>query len=71
VRLGIISDTHGKLPPEVFEVFEAVDHIFHAGDVGSENILTDLEALAPVTAVYGNTPALMCAYSFFGADNML
>ncbi len=39
----------------MFEVFEAVDHIFHAGDVGSENILTDLEALAPVTAVYGNT----------------
>ena len=55
MRLGIISDTHGKLPPEVFEVFEGVDHIFHAGDVGSEDILTDLEALAPVTAVYGNT----------------
>ena len=55
MRLGIISDTHGKLPPEVFEVFEGVDHIFHAGDVGSEDILTDLEALAPLTAVYGNT----------------
>jgi putative phosphoesterase len=55
VRLGIISDTHGKLPSEVFEVFEGVDHIFHAGDVGSEDILIDLEALAPLTAVYGNT----------------
>ena len=55
MRLGIISDTHGKLPSEVFEVFEGVDHIFHAGDVGSEDILIDLEALAPLTAVYGNT----------------
>lgn len=55
MRLGIISDTHGTLPPEVFEVFEGVDHILHAGDVGSADILTELEALAPVTAVYGNT----------------
>ena len=55
MRLGIISDTHGTLPPEVFQVFEGVDHILHAGDVGSADILTELEALAPVTAVYGNT----------------
>ena len=55
MRLGIISDTHGTLPPEVFQVFEGVDHILHAGDVGSAEILTELEALAPVTAVYGNT----------------
>ena len=53
--LGIISDTHGKLLPEVFEVFKGVDRILHAGDVGSADILTELEALAPVTAVYGNT----------------
>lgn len=55
MRLGIISDTHGTLPPEVFEVFKSVDHILHAGDVGSAHILTELEALARVTAVYGNT----------------
>ena len=55
MRLGIISDTHGLLRPEVFEVFRAVDHILHGGDVGASAILTDLEALAPVTAVYGNT----------------
>jgi hypothetical protein len=54
VRLGIISDTHGKLRPEVFDVFAEVQHILHAGDVGSADILTELEALAPVTAVYGN-----------------
>jgi putative phosphoesterase len=55
VRLGVISDTHGLLRPEVFDAFEGVDHILHAGDVGKPGIISDLEALAPVTAVYGNT----------------
>jgi len=55
MRLGIISDTHGLLRPEVFEVFREVDHILHAGDIGPLDILTGLEAIAPVTAVYGNT----------------
>ena len=55
MRLGVISDTHGLLRREVFDVFREVDHIFHAGDIGSLSLLTELEALAPVTAVYGNT----------------
>jgi len=55
MRLGVISDTHGLLRPQVFEAFAQVDHILHAGDVGPATILTELEALAPVTAVYGNT----------------
>jgi putative phosphoesterase len=55
VRIGIISDTHGLLRPGVFEVFSEVDHIVHAGDIGSTDILSELETLAPVTAVYGNT----------------
>jgi len=55
VRLGIISDTHGLLRPQVFDVFREVDRILHAGDVGPADLLTDLETLAPVTAVYGNT----------------
>lgn len=54
MRLGVISDTHGLLRPEVFEVFKEVDHILHAGDVGRPEILIELEAIAPVTAVYGN-----------------
>ena len=54
MRLGIIADTHGLLRPEVFEVFAEVDHILHAGDIGSPDLLTELEAIAPVTAVYGN-----------------
>ena len=55
MRLGVISDTHGLLRPEVFDAFAEVDHILHAGDVGPLDLLTELEAIAPVTAVYGNT----------------
>lgn len=55
MRLGIISDTHGLLRPEVFEVFREVDLIVHAGDIGDLDVLTELEAIAPVIAVWGNT----------------
>lgn len=55
MRLGIIADTHGLLRPEVFEVFAGVDRIIHAGDIGPLDLLTELEAIAPVLAVYGNT----------------
>ena len=55
MRLGVISDTHGLLRPEVFEVFREVDHILHAGDVGGWELIVELQAVAPVTAVYGNT----------------
>ena len=55
MRLGIISDTHGLLRPQVFDVFRTVDHILHGGDVGTREILGELQAIAPVTAVYGNT----------------
>lgn len=55
MRLGIISDTHGLLRPEVFDVFREVDHILHAGDVGAWELIVELQAVAPVTAVYGNT----------------
>jgi len=55
VRLGVISDTHGMLRAEVFDVFRAVDHILHGGDVGRWDVIVELQALAPVTAVYGNS----------------
>ena len=54
MRLGIISDTHGLLRPEAFDVFRQVDHILHGGDVGKWEVMIDLQAIAPVTAVYGN-----------------
>jgi putative phosphoesterase len=55
MRLGVIADTHGLLRPEVFSAFSEVDHILHAGDLGPIDLLAELEALAPVTAVYGKT----------------
>jgi hypothetical protein len=58
MRLGIISDTHGKLRPEVFDLFAEVDHILHGGDVGPVALLDRLAELAPVTAVYGNVDGL-------------
>ncbi len=58
MRLGVISDTHNHLRPAVFEVFAQVDHILHAGDIGRLDVLTELEALASVTAVYGNTDGM-------------
>ena len=54
VLVGLISDTHGLLRPEVFEALEGVDQILHAGDVG-EGVLVELQAIAPVRAVFGNT----------------
>lgn len=53
-RLGIISDTHGYLPDQTLRVFGYVDMILHAGDVGSETILSTLAKIAPVVAVRGN-----------------
>ncbi len=53
--IGLISDTHGQLRPGVFEALDGVERIFHAGDVGPVDILVELEAIAPVTAVHGNT----------------
>jgi putative phosphoesterase len=57
-RIGVISDTHGRVHPRVFELFAGVDHILHAGDIGAEEVLIDLRAIAPVTAVRGNVDEL-------------
>ena len=54
MTIGVISDNHGYLHPKVFSVFEGVDLILHAGDIGSEDIITTLETLAPVQAIHGN-----------------
>ena len=53
--VGLISDTHGLLRPEVHEALAGVELILHAGDVGGDDILIELEQIAPVHAVYGNT----------------
>ena len=53
--VGLISDTHGLLRPEVHQALQGVDLILHAGDVGGQEILDELRIIAPVHAVYGNT----------------
>ena len=60
MRIGVISDTHGLLRPEVRDVFRGVDHILHAGDVGGVAVLEGLAAIAPVTACAGNIDGWRC-----------
>lgn len=52
--IGLISDTHGLLRPEVHRALTGVDLILHAGDVCGDDILDELALIAPVEAVYGN-----------------
>ena len=52
--IGIISDTHGRLPLSLTEAFNGVDLIIHAGDIGEQKILDALEEIAPTVAVRGN-----------------
>ncbi len=54
MKIGIISDTHGHLDPQILKIFKGVDHILHAGDIGYPSIILELEHVAPVTAVLGN-----------------
>ena len=54
-KIGIISDTHGLLRPEVIHEFKDVDMIIHAGDIGSNDVLESLESVANVYCVRGNT----------------
>jgi len=54
VRIGLISDTHGLLRPDVHTAFAGVDRILHAGDVCGDEILDELALIAPVEAVFGN-----------------
>lgn len=55
--IGLISDTHGLVRPSVHEALAGAELILHAGDVGGEEILAELETIAPVRAVFGNTDA--------------
>ena len=55
MRVGVLSDTHGLLRPEVLPLLAGCDRILHAGDVGGREILTRLGEIAPVLAVRGNT----------------
>ena len=54
MRIGIVSDTHGLLRPEVLAALKGVERILHLGDVGKASVLEGLAQIAPVTAVRGN-----------------
>ena len=54
MKIGVVSDTHGLLRPEVIPALAAVDHILHLGDVGKYSILEELAKVAPVHAIRGN-----------------
>ena len=54
MKLGIISDTHGYVHPQIAALFDGVECILHAGDVDTEDALLELQAIAPVIAARGN-----------------
>jgi putative phosphoesterase len=54
MKIGVVSDTHGLLRPQVVEALAGVERILHLGDVGKISVLKELERIAPVTAVRGN-----------------
>lgn len=53
-RVGVISDTHGLMRPEALAALSGCRHIVHAGDIGPQHIIDQLERIAPVVAVRGN-----------------
>ncbi len=55
MEIGVVSDTHGRLAPQALTALTGVELILHAGDIGSESILTRLATVAPVLAIHGNT----------------
>jgi putative phosphoesterase len=54
IRIGVIADTHGLFDPAIRRHFKGVDHIIHAGDIGNQSVIEQLEQIAPATAVSGN-----------------
>ena len=63
-KIGVVSDTHGLLRPEVLPLLAGSEHILHLGDVGDPEILGVLARIAPVTAIRGNVDG-------FGACSLL
>ena len=59
MKIGVISDTHNFFDPKIPRLFDGVEHILHAGDVGAAFITFQLEQIAPVTAVLGNTDSFL------------
>ena|SRR5690554_6231572 len=58
IKIGLISDTHSFLDPQVFDYFADRDEIWHAGDFGTIEIADELKKIAPLIGVYGNIDGL-------------
>jgi len=54
IKIGLLSDTHGYLGDYVYRFFEDCDEVWHAGDIGSIDVLNTLKNFKPFRAVYGN-----------------
>ncbi len=75
MKIGLLSDTHNYLHPHIFEHFKDVDQIWHAGDIGTIEVLDKLELFKATRAVYGNIDGgdlrkLYPEYQFFTIYNL-
>jgi putative phosphoesterase len=68
--IGVISDTHGLLRPEAVEALRGSDHILHAGDMGTAEVLEELRRIAPITAVRGNVDREAWARKFAHSEEL-
>ena len=75
MKIGLLSDTHGHLPDAIFDHFKDCNEIWHAGDIGTQDIADKLEGFKPLQAVYGNIddPSLRRKYHeyiFFSRESV-
>lgn len=63
-KIGLLSDTHGDLPHQIFDYFKDVDEIWHAGDIGDLKVTDQLKAFKPLRAVFGNIDNNECRAEF-------
>jgi len=68
MEIGVISDTHGLLRPEVLQLFKGVEQILHAGDIGTPEVIDRLRRIAPVRAIRGNNDTAPWAERFPETD---
>lgn len=67
MKIGVLSDTHGSVPKQVYTFFEECDELWHAGDMG-RGVLEELRAFKPTRAVYGNMDDYDLRYQLPGTD---
>lgn len=63
-KIGLLSDTHSFLDETIFTHFNDVDEIWHAGDIGEQNVFIQLKKFKPLKAVYGNIDGLAVRQEF-------